>query len=917
MLDRGNDRGIASDLVRRYPTSTTPRECDGFRQPDVPNGRPMPSAFTTENTLERLIRLVFSRQVFLTLGALAVVFCVFAAVDATKVRPNDGTVWLLGRPTLTVLGVTARADAPPTPLRKNDTIQGIAHQVVKSPRQAAEVLEKQSPGTSVPYLIERDGRPLVVQVPLTGFRVADHTYGVSVALAAIYLIIGFLVYIKSSNDRPARLFFLLCLAFAIYFMTNLERSSYFWGDILTRNGGAFARFLLPAFFLQFFLVFPEKKQALARHPFLSPLLYLLPLMFYVRFTLDQFFGDQGARIDAVTWIILGLYYVAGLAALLHSYLSYRDPLLRERVRILTWGTLAGVVPFLVFKIGLEEISAYKEMAELGVVPLVAIPVSFGYCVARYQVLQIDFLVKRSLLYSTLSGLLLVAWAGVVFWIGSQLVELIASPSPLVAVGMTLVVAAMLWPLRNHLQRILESRLYRSRANLGVLLEQFSKDIPSLIQRQALLDHIGESMGEALEVEKVCFYMPGDMEDGEIWRRARPEEAAPLSGGILPPAQLDLRATIKVIGQRLEPFWIDPRESLVAEEHQAITREQLELVARRRELRDLAAAGINLLVPLAVSGNIIGLIALPAKPGGEPYQLHEIQLLTIVAAQAATQLENTRLYEEEVTKQKLEEEMRLARAIQSRLLPAGIPSYDGIQIDAVNLSSKAVSGDYYDMIPRQDGQLALIIADVSGKGMPASLLASNLQASLRAQCDIWDSPGDILSRVNRQLHAATDSMHFATVFLAFFDPVTKRIQYSSGGHDAPMLLSRGGEIRQLEEGGLPLGAFDFGDYGEGEVTLEDGDLLLFYTDGLTETKSPDGEDEYGVERLDCFLREHQHLDVARLLPRIDQELQLFRGRREAEDDITLIALKIAPAANTEAPAAIEAQAGYGSAPKEAS
>ena len=126
---------------------------------------------------------------------------------------------------------------------------------------------------------------------------------------------------------------------------------------------------------------------------------------------------------------------------------------------------------------------------------------------------------------------------------------------------------------------------------------------------------------------------------------------------------------------------DPAEARGLETHQAITREQLELTTRRRELHRLATGGINLLVPLAVSDRVIGLIALPIKPGGELYQLHEIQLLTIVAGQVAMQLVNTRLYEEQVTKQKLEEEMRLARAIQSRLLPADIPTFDGIQIDA--------------------------------------------------------------------------------------------------------------------------------------------------------------------------------------------------------------------------------------------
>jgi len=173
-------------------------------------------------------------------------------------------------------------------------------------------------------------------------------------------------------------------------------------------------------------------------------------MFYIRFTLDQFFGPQGARIEPMTWLVLGLYYVGGLAALLHGYFSYRDPLLRERVRILTLGTLFAVIPFLVFKIGLGELSSQSTMTHLGIVPLAVIPVSFGYCVARYQLLQIDLLLKRSLAYGLLTALLLVAYLATVIWIGGQALALSGTTSPLVSVGATLAIAAMLWPVRSRL-----------------------------------------------------------------------------------------------------------------------------------------------------------------------------------------------------------------------------------------------------------------------------------------------------------------------------------------------------------------------------------------------------------------------------------------------------------------------------------
>ena len=308
----------------------------------------MPSERLHPNPLSGVYRLLTSRGTHLVIGVLTVLGVLFSGFDAIKTRPSDGTVWLLGRPKLEVLDVVARKTGPPTPLRRGDQIVGISNTIVRSPQQAAQTLSHQTPGTTSPYLILRDGRQMVVQVPLTSTRVNIQDYSVNVVLALVYLIIGFAVYLRSGNERPAGLFFLLCLMFALYFMTNLQQASYFLGAIITQNLGAFARFMLPAVFLHFFLVFPRKKLTLTRHPFLAPPLYILPLMFYFRFTLDQFIGAEGAKINATSWIILGIYYVFGLGALLHGYFSYRDPLMRQRVRILTFGTLAAVIPFLIF-----------------------------------------------------------------------------------------------------------------------------------------------------------------------------------------------------------------------------------------------------------------------------------------------------------------------------------------------------------------------------------------------------------------------------------------------------------------------------------------------------------------------------------------------------------------------------------------
>lgn len=845
--------------------------------------------------------LLASQGLHLLLGIAAVTVSVFAAVDAFQQRPNDGTVWLLGRPEIVVLEAPDRAGAAPSPLRRNDRIIGIANRLVASPQEAASLLSRQEVGSVVPYLIRRDGQDLNVDVPLTPFRVADRLYVYNLVLAVIYIAIGLIIYLKSLNDQPARLFFTLCLLFGIFFVTNLNRSSYFWGDIITQNAGAFARFCLPAIFLHFFLVFPEKKVLITRYPFAEPLIYLLPAMFYVRFTLDQFFGSRAPHIGVEQWLALGIFFSAGLIALLHSYHSYRDPLQKQRVRILTIGTVTAVVPFLIFKVALDEITANSNLAFLGIAPLVAIPASFGYCIARYRVMQVRGHPQRSLIYTVLTSAVVVFYFVLALGLGVLFVRLSRQTSQIVLVAATLGIAALLWPARTRVQDLLDRRFFRTRSHLASVLQDFSREIPRLIQREVLLQRVGARLCRVLDLPALAVYLRDDSGPQLVWRLAgsiTPESTAAAAPGRGPagpafPAELTLTALASRLEKFNEPLWVEASGTRADELSPAITREQAELAQRLAEQEQLAAAGLALLVPLTSQGRLVGLFALPHKHGDDVFQVQDLDLLTIVAGQVALQVENSRLYEEEIEKQKLEEQLALARSIQSRLLPGRIPRVPGAELFAVNISSAQVSGDYYDLIECRDGSLGLVISDVSGKGIPASLLASSLQAALRAHCDNSDSPGLILERVNRNLHASTDPQHFATLFLAFYDPRTRRLRYSSGGHNPPVLRRHDGTIELLEEGGLPLGAFDFGSYAEGEVVLGPGDVLLLYTDGLTESCN-DADEEFGVDRVADALHRYHELPAAEFIHRLGEARRQFSGRAEADDDVTLVALKIATA-----------------------
>ena len=443
------------------------------------------------------------------------------------------------------------------------------------------------------------------------------------------------------------------------------------------------------------------------------------------------------------------------------------------------------------------------------------------------------------------------------------------------------------------------------------MQEFSQEIPQIIQQEELIDRIGGRLCILLDIPKLAVYRPERVDQVMVWRLAGAAQSvsyrnASNTDGHSPPCpeEFQLAATAKRLEQFNEPYWIERRGASLGLQT-AATREQAELLQRLQERDALADAGVALLVPMLVHGRLVGIIALPPKRGGDEFQLQDLELLSMIAGQIALQMENTRLYEEELKKQKLEEQLGLARTIQSRLLPRHIPEIPGIDLAACNITSAEVSGDYYDLIERPDGRLVIIISDVSGKGIPASLLASSLQASMRAHCRTSCSPGEILEQVNLYLHESTDPSHFATLFLAIFDPETHELCYSSGGHNSPILRRTDGRIELLEKGGLPLGAFDFGTYDEETITLARGDTLFMYTDGLTETRNSI-EEEFGEERVERLLENSYKLPAARLLDTMHDELRSFSGRAVADDDVTLVALKIQQSAqsNLSGPVAYE-------------
>jgi sigma-B regulation protein RsbU (phosphoserine phosphatase) len=297
----------------------------------------------------------------------------------------------------------------------------------------------------------------------------------------------------------------------------------------------------------------------------------------------------------------------------------------------------------------------------------------------------------------------------------------------------------------------------------------------------------------------------------------------------------------------------------------------------------------LCVPLKVKNEMIGLISLFNKKKGA-FTPDDQRLLAIIAMQSAQVIENARLYEEEKRLQQMEEDLRTARNIQRSLLPKQNPSLPNVDIVGLNLQAREVGGDYYDFMSLDEDRLGIVIADVSGKGMPAALLMANVQATLRAQTSQDHSPKECVARSNSLLCKSVERGQFVSLFCAVLNVKDRSFTYANAGHCYPLIFDRKGEFRELEKGGLVLGVVDGYPYEEESIVVQPGELVILYTDGITEAFNERNE-QFEEERLVKVVQENLHLDASEISEQIVNRVIAFSEGAPQSDDLTLVVMKV--------------------------
>lgn len=303
----------------------------------------------------------------------------------------------------------------------------------------------------------------------------------------------------------------------------------------------------------------------------------------------------------------------------------------------------------------------------------------------------------------------------------------------------------------------------------------------------------------------------------------------------------------------------------------------------------AARGL-LAAPLQDADGCLGMVVLFSRLQKHSFAEDDLELLASIAAAAALRVRNLRLARAAAERERLEGELRLARRIQVSLLPRTIPQPEGYRLHAANTPSRTVSGDYYQIIQRNDGaETAVLIADVCGKGTAAALLTASLEAVCSSLLEAGGAAPDVLSHACHFLHQRTPPGKFATACLALLDGASGRVSFVNAGHNPPLLVRAGGGVEELAASGFPLGMVPRSDYDESVLELAPGDLLFLFTDGIVEAEDPDGA-QYGLERLTALVVEHRGDTPQELAAALEADLGAFAAGTPRGDDQTFVILQ---------------------------
>jgi phosphoserine phosphatase RsbU/P len=780
-------------------------------------------------------------------------------------------------------------------VREHDLIIALNGQPYVATKQHGNILHevwlRARPGDRVVLTVMRAGYPApLVFSPI--FRAAKGT-GDAVSLVRrgadqimgmyplLFLVVGLTVLFFRLGDRNA---WLLALLFGGFICMSGLPFPLMSAPVSLRHFlyayNSLFKSLLPGLFYFFFAVFPTRSPIDRKLPWLKWVLLLIGICLGWG---GIFEGDSvalpfvvslfGEHATGLIRLVTGYgTVVLGVISLFLNFFGASNVEDRRKLKVMLWGTLVGITPAIVIGIPYDllhiETPFWLEFTK--VVVLFLFPLSFAYAVVKHRVMDIPVLLRRSARYFIVERgfaiLIFVISVAATLGLGQTFSRHFSAGSKAaIPVGATFGILLISGATQVHRRgrTRLDRAFFRSSYDAQQILENLAAKTLTVNSREDLAELLHDEIRDALHPQSIFIYLQS--RDGQLHADAGhpPREAMTLST-----SEPGIDGLLDSTG----PVEVNPQLSHGAQ---------------------LDALGVECWVPIRGSsdGHLQGAAVLGPRLSEEPYSTGDKRLLASVASQAGIAMRSISMAEAMAERMEVErrseQEMQIARQVQSRLLPQHAPALPTLECAGKCIQTRAVGGDYYDFLDFGSGRLGLVLADIAGKGISAALLMANLQANLRGQYALaLEDLSGLLCSVNRLFYKNTESNHYATMFFAVYDDDNRILRYVNCGHNPPILLRANGDVEHLEATATVLGLFEEWDCSVAERQLSAGDLLVIYTDGISEAAPSEDTEEFGDDRLVANLKIHQGKPADTILDEVIAEVQRFSHGEQA-DDMTLI------------------------------
>jgi len=568
------------------------------------------------------------------------------------------------------------------------------------------------------------------------------------------------------------------------------------------------------------------------------------------------------------FLILISVVVYPVFTIVNLYLSYResDTEGKQQIRWPMWGIGTAIFGSLIFSVPIlvEEFAAFRmnranyyllDTSRIFVYAL--IPVSIVIAIIKYRLMDIEIIIKKTLTYSILSIIVVAVYLLFVLWIGGYIISALNIQTYWLTISATIAIAIAFIPLRNRIQNIIDRRFYRKKLDYNTSLEQLRDSFMNVTSIRTIESTFAEYLQSALQ-SRMIFIVQMQKESSTV----------------------PVTATIG-LPEEFNKLVITSNDSLILAQLKTPT-EAANIDLSAALTSQLNKVRCELLAPVKIKNEATSIIGIGRKLTGSQFDEDDIEFIMRSSEELGRAIQ-------ELESRERETDYSLAREMQQALLPRSIPDIERCTIAASWHPARIVAGDYYDIIRLSNHKAALCIADVVGKGMPAALLMSNLQALVRAYALENVPPAELCAKINNVLWNNIPKGKFITFCIGIIDTALMELHYTNAGHNRPIILRSNNKLFTVEDAGPALGMMERFKYSQSTELLKSGDRIILYTDGITEAMDRNRE-EYGEERLMNKLKEKSKFDVNAMHDQIISDVKTFSGN-ELRDDVTLVVVEI--------------------------